>query len=78
MQTDCPVLLIINREYPTIRLILLVKIFKKDSRKLLQVLLSALHSVSATVLLSNDSQKRLANHFVTFLSDKIIMIGVPL
>ena len=42
-----------------------------DSKKLWQILRSVLHSVPEKVLPSHASQICLANHFVTFFSDKI-------
>ena len=53
----------------------LVRENTSDSKKLWQVLRSALHTVPETVLPSHDSQKSLANNFVlTFFSDKITKI----
>ena len=45
-----------------------------NSKKLWQVLLSALHSVPETVLSFHDPQKCLANSFVTFCSDPVTKI----
>ena len=45
-----------------------------DSKKLLQVLCSALHLSPKTVLPSHESKKGLADRFVTFFSDKIAKI----
>ena len=46
----------------------------QDSKKLWQVLHSALHSVLESVLSSHQSKECLANHFVTYFSDKITKI----
>ena len=45
-----------------------------DLKELWQIILSTLHSVPETVLPSDDTQKCLAYHFVTFFSDKITKI----
>ena len=45
-----------------------------DSKKLWQVLRSALHSSPEAVLPSHESKKGLADRFVTFFSDKIAKI----
>ena len=49
----------------------LVKENTNDSKKLWQVLRSALHSSPEAVLPSHESKKGLADRFVTFFSDKI-------
>ena len=45
-----------------------------DSMKLWQVLCAVLYSVPETIIPSHDSQKSLANHFMTFFSDEITKI----
>ena len=49
----------------------LVNEIAQDSKRLWQVLHSALHSYPKSVLPSHESQECLANHFVTFFSEKI-------
>ena len=52
----------------------LVRENANDSKKLWQVLHSALHSSPEAVLPSHESKKGLADRFVTFFSDKIAKI----
>ena len=46
----------------------------QDSKKLWQVLRSALHSDPESILPSHQSKEYLADHFVTYFSDKITKI----